>query len=80
MKRIHSYLQVMNKDSHVTIIGPSAATVAKINNRFRFILYLKSNHNNILYYLKDNLEKEIEEKEWNKNCSIQIDRNPMSSY
>lgn len=63
----------------VAIIGPTAASVGKINDVYRTIFYVKHNDYDMLVRMKDEMESLIAQKEWNAD-SIQFDFNPMSAY
>ena len=60
------------------MIGPADAPVAKINDVYRRVMYLKHPDYQILIKVKDFLEKKLlHAAEWKKVC-IQFDFNPMN--
>ena len=61
------------------VIGPSSASVGKINDIYRFVFYVKHREYGVLVEIKDALEQLINGKQWNSD-SVQFDFNPMSSY
>lgn len=61
------------------VIGPSDAAVAKINDVYRRVLYIRHPDYRILVKVKDFLEKKLKDaSEWRK-VSIQFDFNPWNS-
>lgn len=61
------------------IIGPSAASVGKIQDIYRNIFYIKHRKYEVLVDIKDAMEHYIAVKEWNTD-TVQFDFNPMSGY
>lgn len=63
----------------IMVIGPSAASVSKINDVYRSVFYIKHNDYDTLVTIKDAMEQYIVNKQWNSD-SVQFDFNPMSGY
>lgn len=61
------------------VIGPSSASVGKINDIYRFVFYIKHRDYDVLVDIKDALERFINSRQWNSD-SVQFDFNPMSGY
>ena len=61
------------------IIGPSAASVGRINDIYRNVLYIKHREYQTLVDIKDALELLIRRMQWGKD-SVQFDFNPMNGY
>ena len=61
------------------IIGPAAATLGKINDIFRTVLYLKHREYEQLINSRSQIEGFVETLEL-KNESVQFDFNPMNAY
>lgn len=61
------------------VIGPSSASVGKINDVYRFVFYVKHRDYAVLVAVKDALEQLVNGKQWNSD-SVQFDFNPMRSY
>ena len=61
------------------VIGPSSASVGKINDVYRFVFYVKHRDYAALVAVKDALEQLVNGKQWNSD-SVQFDFNPMRSY
>ena len=66
-------------NQRVMIIGPTAASVGKINDVYRTIFYIKHNDYDTLVRIKDVCEQYIASNQWNRD-SVQFDFNPMSGY
>ena len=64
----------------IQIIGPADAAIAKINDVYRRVLYMKHPHYEALVCVKDFIERKIEQepKKWRK-ISIQFDFDPQNS-
>lgn len=62
---------------YVAVIGPTKATVAKTNDFYRNIFYVKADSYDILTELASLLDAE---RETEKNVIVQVDFNPMNSY
>ncbi|MFI3212613.1 MAG: primosomal protein N' [Eubacteriales bacterium] len=63
----------------LTVIGPAEANVNKINDIYRYVIYVKSNHKESLITIKDKIEdylKEVNKKE----VIVQFDFNPIHSF
>ncbi len=64
----------------VKIIGPVKASVSKINDIFRWVLYLKCKDYNKLKEIKNRLEIYMEQEEFFRKCSVSFDFDPIHSY
>lgn len=67
----------------ILIIGPADATVSKIQDFYRKILYLKegkSKSGNQLKKIKDILEVKTEQAQMEADVQVQFDFNPMNTY
>lgn len=62
------------------MIGPSRATISKINDIYRNIIYLKHQDEKILIKVKNAICKYVESNDKYKKITIQFDHNPMSGY
>ena len=63
----------------LTLMGPAPATIKKINDVFRYMIYLKHPEYQTLVDLKDRLETYVESLDL-KYEMVQFDFNPMSAY
>ena len=69
-----------NRDGSIRVIGPADARVARVNDRYRKVIYLKCRDPERLTEMKECLEPRIGESEELRNLSVQFDRNPMNGY
>lgn len=80
------YYQRETDKEHVTeetiikVIGPVKASISKINDIFRWVIYLKCKDYNRLKEIKNRLEMYMEQEEFFKKCSVQFDFDPIHSY
>lgn len=77
--RINSDIINCYENKRVTVIGPCAASVKKINDFYRMVIYIKSKDMDILVRLKDKVELFIEEKT-DDSIRTSFDFDPMNSY
>ena len=61
-------------------IGPSDCTIAKINDIYKKVIYVKQNEYDKLVMVKNSLEQYINNNERYKNINVQFDFNPMNTY
>ncbi|WP_310605381.1 replication restart helicase PriA [Anaerosporobacter sp.] len=80
MKLQMSMSQEKMETGDLEIIGPVKANVAKVNDIYRYVLYMK--HMDYIYLkdLKNFMEGFIDYSAIFKGCSVQFDFNPMNSY
>ncbi len=69
-----------DKEKKITIIGPASPYVAKVNDVYRRVLYIKSKDYNALVRVKDLLERYIEINSGFDTMGIQFDFNPMNVF
>ncbi|MDE7321484.1 MAG: primosomal protein N' [Lachnospiraceae bacterium] len=69
----------MSGDARPLIIGPTEASIGKINDVFRYIFYIKHRDYHVLTEIKDALEAYIDTMRWNTE-SVQFDFDPMRNY
>lgn len=68
------------QSSKVRVIGPCDATIARVNDRYRRVIYLKHVKYEKLVYVKDQAERFLEEQPAFKECFITFDFDPLHSY
>lgn len=61
------------------VIGPAKASIGKINDIYRFVIYCKSHDENALAGIRDNIEEAVAAMELKKEI-IQFDLDPISSF
>ncbi len=66
-----------HRDEYVAVIGPTKASIAKSNDFFRNLIYIKADSYGILTELASVLDVF---REQDKNVILQLDFNPMGSY
>lgn len=64
----------------VKVIGPVKASVSKINDIYRWVIYLKCKDYEKLKEIKNMLETYMEQEEFFRKCSAQFDFDPIHSY
>ena len=64
----------------VSVIGPADASVARISDVYRKVLYLKYRDQEALIHTKERLEAVIRDSEKLQMLNIQFDMNPMNGY
>ena len=64
----------------VELIGPCDATIVKINDRYRRVMYLKKQDYDVLVRMKNLTEAFLKTREEFKKCYIAFDFNPTHSY
>ena len=69
----------LGTEKELFIIGPAQASISKINDLYRHVLYFKHPDYERLVQIKDLLEAYSREEDW-KTQSIQFDFDPMNSY
>ncbi len=67
------------REEEITLIGPAKASIGKINDIYRFVLYCKSAEYKILTGIKDKVEEYVNGL-GPKEESIQFDFDPMNSF
>lgn len=78
-----AHARVKEKEAGLYVIGPAPATVGRINDIYRFVLYIKSIDYQKLVEVKDRIEELLEEKEKEnegRNETVQFDFDPMNAY
>ncbi len=69
-----------NNQKMLAIIGPADAGIARINDVYRKVIYLKHLDNNVLIQIKDNLEKLIETDGRFDDINVSFDFTPQGNY
>ncbi len=68
-----------SKIAGLTVIGPAKAAVSKINDIYRYVIYLKHENGDTLIKIKNAIIRYIDRVEEYKNLTIQFDFNPISA-
>lgn len=69
-----------DEETAVKTIGPVKANISKINDIYRFVIYLKCKNHDTLKEMKNKLENFMEQEEFFKKCTVQFDFDPIHSY
>ena len=64
----------------IQVVGPADATIAKVNDIYRKVIYIKTKEYQNLVLLKDRLEAYIKDNRDFGQVSVQFDFNPMSGF
>ena len=68
-------------DRHqIQLIGPADATIAKVNDIYRKVVYMKTSDYAALIFVKDGIEQAVKADTAMKNANISFDFNPMSGF
>ena len=64
------------------LIGPAPASIGKINDVFRFVIYIKSPDYDVLIRVKDRMERSLKEQEDRdvRGKTVQFDFDPMNPF
>ena len=65
----------VSHDAHIQVIGPTDASVAKINDVYRKVIYIKSKSYELLAVLKDGIERDRAERKAQES-HVEFDFNP----
>ena len=69
------------REKRVLIIGPAKASIEKINDVYRYVIYVKHKEYNRLVEVKDFIESVLEEKkDAVKQISVTFDFDPMNGF
>ena len=72
--------QMLGRTFVVQLIGPTDASISKINDIYRKVIYLKTGNYDKLIELKDATEQFAQMQPVCKDINIQFDFNPMSGF
>lgn len=64
----------------LSVVGPASPGIAKMNDIYRKVIYLKSNQYEILVGVKDGLEQYIERQTFCGDVNVQFDFNPVNGF
>jgi len=79
---LHKHIDTQDAlaEKPIQIVGPTDATVAKVNDVYRKVIYIKTKDYQDLVLLKDRMEWYIKDNKEFLNVSVQFDFNPMSGF
>lgn len=67
------------QDMKIRVIGPAEAAVARVNDIYRRVIYIKSEDYEALICAKEGIELLLAENTW-RQTSVQFDFNPMNGF
>lgn len=70
----------IREQENQTVIGPNEALISKINDWYRWVIYIKAFEYRQLVRIKDELEQYMEQNPLLKGMNVQFDFDPMSMY
>ena len=73
MKDLGKWVSEALNVQEIQVIGPAQATVYKVNDIYRKILYLKHENYDILIKLKNHLDEQYRLAPWHKHVTVQFD-------
>ena len=78
--KYHMDNEELLKDEKIQMIGPADASVAKVNDIYRKVIYIKTKEYQKLVLLKERMEYYVQDNKDFQNISVQFDFNPMSNF
>ena len=78
--RLKDNLTKWGQEDGVLVIGPCDATIVKINDRYRRLVYLKHGQYNTLVEIKNKAENFMEKEAAYKDCYVSFDFDPVHGY
>lgn len=78
-KLIQQLSELAGKAQGVSVIGPSEASIGKINDCYRFVVYCKASEYANLIRVKDGMEKHLDAP-GRRTENVQFDFDPMDRY
>ncbi len=68
------------KEEKIYRIGPADAAVAKVNDIYKKVIYLKTGEYRILVEIKDRVEQFVRDNRDYKDVTVQFDFNPVNGF
>jgi primosomal protein N' (replication factor Y) len=68
------------KGKAIQMVGPADATIARVNDIYRKVIYIKTKDYQDLVLLKDRLEYYMKDNKDFGQVSVQFDFNPMNGF
>jgi len=78
--RLHRFIEEELSNERIQVVGPADATIARVNDVYRKVIYIKTSDYQNLVHLKDRMEWYIRDNRQFQNVSVQFDFNPMSGF
>ena len=71
---------ISQKGKNIMLVGPADASIAKISDVYRKVIYMKAPEYATLVACKDLMERKIKNNSTFSNVSVQFDFNPTSGF
>lgn len=78
--RVKDRLTAYEQHGRLDLLGPSAATLSKVNDVYRRVIYIKSDSYKMLTGLTQIVRQVMAEEDTRRIASLTLDINPMMSY
>lgn len=78
--KIKDTLNHYEQPGKLDVLGPSPATLSKVNDVFRRVIYIKSDNYKVLTQLSQILYEAMAQEDQRKIATLTVDINPMMSY
>ncbi len=75
MEYLKKFIDLLTKKSRVQVLGPAQESVAKVNDIYKKVIYVKHRDRKVLIMIKEKVEQYIEINEGFKSINIQFDMN-----
>lgn len=80
VKELSKQVADILKRMELLVIGPGEASLARMKDQYRRVIYIKDAEYENLIRAKDTIERWLEQKDEKKNILVNFDFNPMNSY
>lgn len=80
VKELSQQVADILKRMELLVIGPGEASLARMKDQYRRVIYIKDAEYENLIRAKDTIERWLEQKDEKKNILVNFDFNPMNSY
>ena len=80
VSHLHQEVVIAKGTKLAQIVGPADATISKVNDIYRKVIYIKTSEYDTLIAMKDAIETMAASDAICKNINIQFDFNPMSGF
>ena len=78
--QMHTQTDEKLKNQSIQLFGPADAAIARVNDIYRKLIYIKTGNYQTLVFLKDKLEWYMRDNRDFSQVSVQFDFNPMSGF
>lgn len=68
-----------SQEMDLQVVGPAEAAIARVNDIYRRVIYIKSEDYEVLVHAKEGIEQLLAEQNW-RQTGVQFDFNPMNGF